>query len=176
MGSLLVVTGPPGSGKSTTAAILAERMTPSALVDGDEFFRFLRNGRFDPWEPESSTQNELVTSIQAASADRYRAAGYHTVFDGVLGPWFLDRFAAEITGPFDYAVLLPPLDTCLERIDARIGHGFGDLAATRSLHAQFTDACRELDADQRVDSSLGAPGHIADVIEERRGSGRLQAR
>ena len=50
-GELLVVTGPPGAGKSTVAARLVERRSPSALVEGDAFFAFLRRGRIDPWLP-----------------------------------------------------------------------------------------------------------------------------
>src|SRR4051812_7372715 len=38
-GSLLVVTGPPGAGKSTVAKLLAASAEPSVLVEGDAFFR-----------------------------------------------------------------------------------------------------------------------------------------
>ena len=36
MGELIVVTGPPGAGKSSVSAVLADKFTPSALVAGDE--------------------------------------------------------------------------------------------------------------------------------------------
>jgi len=48
MGSLLVITGPPGAGKSTVARILAERVEPSVLVEGDSFFAFLARGAIPP--------------------------------------------------------------------------------------------------------------------------------
>ena len=53
MGSLLIVTGPPGAGKSTVAKLLAASMPRSVLVQGDAFFGFLANGAIDPWLPES---------------------------------------------------------------------------------------------------------------------------
>ena len=48
VGELLIVTGPPGAGKSTLAPPLAEQRTPSVLIEGDEFFGFLRRGQIEP--------------------------------------------------------------------------------------------------------------------------------
>ncbi|MFV0307025.1 MAG: hypothetical protein ACK5OX_04710 [Desertimonas sp.] len=47
-GQLVIVTGPPGSGKSTIAPLIAATASPSVLVEGDAFFAFLRRGRIDP--------------------------------------------------------------------------------------------------------------------------------
>jgi energy-coupling factor transporter ATP-binding protein EcfA2 len=92
MGSLLVVTGPPGSGKSTLAAVLAARSSPSALVEGDAIFSFLAEGRIPPWLPESHDQNRVVTEACGLTAGRFCAGGYDTVYDGIVGPWFLPTF------------------------------------------------------------------------------------
>ena len=51
MADLLVVTGPPGAGKSTVSQLLAADFDPGALVAGDQFFGFLRAGFIDPWRP-----------------------------------------------------------------------------------------------------------------------------
>ncbi len=172
-GSLLVVSGPPGSGKSTIGALLADRMSPSALIEGDAFFRFLRNGVIEPWRIEARGQNEAIMRIQATTASRYRSAGYETVYDGVVGPWFLDTFAAA-AGAFDYVVLLPPIETCLDRIGSRVDHEFDDATATRSLHDQFAATCT---ADLRAhvfDSSSGSPHDIADRITRARLSGSVR--
>ena len=58
--SLLVVTGPPGAGKSTVAALVADRLPRSVLVEGDAFFAFVRRDAIEPWLPESHAQNEIV--------------------------------------------------------------------------------------------------------------------
>jgi len=47
MPPLLVVTGPPGAGKSTVARLVTDRFEPSALVEGDAFFAFLARGASD---------------------------------------------------------------------------------------------------------------------------------
>lgn len=44
MADLIVVTGPPGAGKSTVAQVLSKLFEPGALVVGDELFRLHRPG------------------------------------------------------------------------------------------------------------------------------------
>ncbi|MFL5792310.1 MAG: AAA family ATPase, partial [Actinomycetota bacterium] len=61
MSELLIITGPPGAGKSTVARSVADRFEPSALVEGDAFFGFVARGYIDPWLPESHAQNAVVT-------------------------------------------------------------------------------------------------------------------
>lgn len=140
MASLLVVSGPPGAGKSTLSATLASRLDPSVLVEGDQFFAFLAEGAIEPWLPESNAQNAVVAEAAAAATGRF-AASYETVYDGVLGPWQLAAFAAA-TGlsEFDYVIVLPDVEVCLSRVLSRNGHGFTDEAATRHMHAQFDAA------------------------------------
>src|SRR5690606_19882527 len=99
----------------------------SVLVAGDDFFGFLARGAIPPWLPESDRQNEVVTQAAGAAAGRFVTGGFQTVYDGVVGPWFLPVFAAA-TGcdGLDYVILLPPVERCLERVASRVGHGFTD--------------------------------------------------
>jgi predicted ABC-type ATPase len=140
MASLLVITGPPGAGKSTVAAVVAKKHNPCVLIDGDAFFAFLNQGAVAPWLPEAHEQNDVVVSAAAAAAGRF-ATRYMTVYDGVIGPWFLPTFA-EASGldSLRYLILLPPVESCVERVATRSGHGFTDEPATRKMHEEFSRA------------------------------------
>lgn len=96
MAELITVTGPPGAGKSTVAKALSACFVKSAVVAGDEFFRFIDRGYVSPWLPEADRQNTVVIEAAAAAAGRLAAGGYTVVYDGVVGPWFLDAFRAPV--------------------------------------------------------------------------------
>jgi hypothetical protein len=171
MGSLLVITGPPGAGKSTVAALVAQRSDPSVLVAGDAFFGFLDQGAIAPWLPGSQSQNDVVARAAGAAAGRF-ATIYTTVFDGVIGPWSLPTFAAATGLPsVHYVILFPSADVCAERVATRPDHGFTDEPATRKMHDDFRRA--EI-AERHVLRDPPATAHdVADVVVERFAAGSL---
>jgi cytidylate kinase len=172
MGELVVVTGPPGAGKSSVSEHLVDRRTPSALVAGDAFFAMIRQGYILPWLPQSHHQNKVV--IEAASAAAGRLAGIcFVVYDGVVGPWLLPTFAQAAGMPeLHYVVLMPPLDVCLERVGSRVDHGFRDLSVTRDMHQQFARA--RVDTRYLVTESEQPPADLAEVVALQLGSGRFR--
>lgn len=178
---LLVISGPPGAGKSTVARLLADRSDreaggPVALVEGDRFFDFLAAGFIEPWLPASAAQNGVVVDASAAATGRFVAAGWPTVFDGVIGPWFIDRFLAGVgVDEADYAVLLPPVEDCRHRVATRSGHGFSDLDATSKMHDEFVRS--DLGPEHRFVNGVGEePATTTERILTARRAGRLRHR
>jgi len=173
----ILVTGPPGAGKSTVAALVAEAFPTVALVPGDAFFAFWSRGFVQPWRPESRAQNATILTAAGAAVGAYSRGGCQVVYDGVLGPWLLPAFLAGAgPAPVHYVVLLPPLEVCLARVTGRADHPFDDPAATRQMHDEFARA----DVDPRhliTDGDVDAASVAARVLTRvRDGSARLRQR
>ncbi len=144
------------------AHIVTRMFEPSAMVPGDDFFRFIDQGHIAPWRPEAQQQNETVVKGAAASAGGLAARGHTVVYDGIVAPSFLESFRqVAARASLHYVVLLPPEQQCQERVRSRGRHGFTDLHAARRMYREFADA----DIDPRhLVTSTGTPTDIGSAI------------
>ena len=115
---LLVLSGPPGSGKTTVGAQVASRFDPSVAMQSDWFWACIVNGLIPPWNVEAEQQNQAMIRASLACAARMANAGYATVLEGIFGPWHFDLLREELASvkaPIFYLVLRPSVEDCLAR-------------------------------------------------------------
>ncbi len=179
-GTLLLLTGSPGCGKTTIAPLVADRHDPSACLDLDWFFAKLRRGAIEPWKAEAHQQNRVVLTAAAEAVSAFAQGGYFTVAEGILYPIMLDLFALacephRIT--LNYAVLRAPIGVVQQRVQDRRDEpphagALADAEVVDDLWTQFES--HGVEERHRVDSGERAPAEVAEEIDRRLAAGELR--
>ncbi|EDP9171620.1 AAA family ATPase, partial [Salmonella enterica subsp. enterica serovar Braenderup] len=141
---VIILTGPPGAGKSTTARTLAESFPRSVHLHTDDFWHYIASGAIPPYLPESDAQNQVVMQVIQGAAFTYATGGFTTLIDGIIGPWMLSHFREPGNGTdaphLHYVVLRPAREETLRRAQARTApDALVDEEPIISLWDQFSD-------------------------------------
>jgi predicted kinase len=177
VGTLLLLTGSPGCGKTTVSPLVADRHEPSVCLDLDWFFSKLRRGAVAPWKREAHQQNRVVLTAAAEAVTAFAAGGYFTVADGIVYPFMLDLFAASGVRSgvsLNYAVLRAPLGVVQHRVQARRtdpvhAGALADGDVVDDLWTQFE--AHGVAERHRVDVGDRSPGEVARELDRRLGEG-----
>lgn len=138
MGFVVIVSGPPASGKTTLCRALAAGCPNAVHLESDRFHDFIPH-RVDPTSKESHHQNTIIFRAVASAALAYAKGGYTVFLDGVIGPWFLPEFrpVLESEVPTQYVVL--KISAAQARVRARERQGPGMSPTVDAMQPKFLD-------------------------------------
>lgn len=172
MSLVVIVSGPPGSGKTSVSALLAHADPRGLHIPSDLFYDFPAHP-VPPYRAEANEQNAAVIKAVCRAAASFASDGYRVCLDGVLGPWFLPLVAREFDAAGSrvaYVRLDIGLDEALARVNARSGPDMASMV--RTMHAAFEQA-PGLES-HGVPTADRPPEAVAREIEGKLASGALQ--
>jgi len=165
---ITLISGCPGSGKTTLSALLAERSERGVHVVTDQFYDFLAR-RIDPSTSAAHAQNSAVLRAFLLAARSFAEDGYEVFVDGVIGPWWLTD-VARLCPDYHYVLLHTDLATALARTRQREGQPAASSGVVRVMHGQF-EAIGDLDG-WRIDTTGKQPEVVlAEYLMRRRAGG-----
>ena len=117
--AVLVISGIPGAGKSTIAAIVARRLERSAHIEAEVLQRFVVGGALWPdGEPRAEAMRQLRLRGRnvALLADSFFEAGITPIVDDVVIGSRFDELRADVRSrPLLFVLLTPSLEAVRER-------------------------------------------------------------
>ncbi len=143
-GRIVIITGCPGTGKTTAASIAAKTsdLEKSVHMHTDDFYHYLSKGALSPHLPESQEQNLVVIEALLEAAKCYARGGYDVIVDGIIGPWFLKpwRKAAQNHYVVHYIVLRANRQETMKRAVGRSKLGREtNIEIVEAMWEQFCD-------------------------------------
>lgn len=126
MSEVLLITGPPGAGKSTASREFAKTTDGMwACIEQDAIRQLVKSGfknPSDPWTKDTETQMNVSIDICGDMAKRYQQAGINCIIDCFAPLEDFDEWAKALKGvTYRIIVFLPEVEEAIARNNQRTG-------------------------------------------------------
>ena len=165
--SVIFLSGPIGAGKTAVAKELLQLLpAPLSYIEGDTFWSFIKK------ESEGGLQDNfpIVVRSMTAAASPFARSGYRVLIDFSIPPIFIDtarKILKEV--PFDFVLLRPSLEVCIERAASRKEGAIRDRSRIQNFYLRFQDERTPPICDDDAD-----PASLARRIAEGLNAGRFR--
>lgn len=172
---IFLLTGPPGSGKTTTAEGLASRFERFVHIPVDDIREWVRSGfaaTTGQWTRETLRQLGLARKTAAQAALSYHAAGFAVAIVDTVLPTPAERVYGQAlahTG-LHKVLLLPPLACLLQRNGSRVDKAADThdklQAVMPTSHRNYSEELPRLAAGWQVvdNSAMDAERCVAEIL------------
>lgn len=138
---ICLITGPAGSGKSSTSKALAEKFERSAVIEVDILRHMIKGGYVRPWPHTKEVDLQLSLCVKNACdmATNLLEKGFSVFIDDVVGRKLLEQYSNFFKDKnFKAFLLMPSLEALLRRFDDR-GDDKELRERTVELHKRFSE-------------------------------------
>jgi len=163
---VVLITGPAGAGRSTTALALAKTIKKSALIETDHIRHMIKNGYIKPQIPEGQEQLAFGRKNVTILAKNFAEEGYNVVIaDAVAGRKYIDIYHKSLKKYRFIIILLLPNKKVLWKRDsgrsvkARIGK------RTLLMHDRFVEKMVKEKRWHVIDNSNMSTGKTVKKIQ-----------
>lgn len=135
--SVIFLSGPIGAGKTAVARELLPLLpAPLACLEGDTFWSFIRKGG----DRGLRDNFPVLMRSMTAAAIPFARSGFQVLIDFSIPPAYLDtarKILKEV--PFDFVLLRPSLQVCVERAASRETGAITDYERLKDFYALFEE-------------------------------------
>ena len=165
--SVIFLSGPIGAGKTAVAQELIPLLpAPLSYIEGDTFWSFIRKDG----ERGSRDNFPVLVRSMTAAAIPFARSGFQVLIDFSIPPDYLAtarKILKEVA--FDFVLLRPSLQVCVERASSRETGAITDYARLKNFYARFEDESLAAICDDFAD-----PASLAQRIAEGLSQGRFR--
>lgn len=159
--TILLLSGPPASGKNTIAELLAKRLERCAAIDVDQLRCMVVQPDTTTWESrERAARNDLAVANACAVAHNFMNAGYDVVISDVITETSLAKYKKALSNTaMKTIVLLPTKEEIMGRLLSR-----PDYLSRGEVQSQYDQQTRFADYDERLDTTHMEPDTVVDWL------------